>query len=282
MPSPSPTSTKRRAKSIHVWRGSAGKASAALLAVAGVASFGDIILLPLTLVCLLCAAVGFAVALRRRVTVVLGEDGLQWTAGGATVFVPYSDIADVRVELRKDHARLPSHLEHALHVALRGDDARGLTVSGPKATLTRLSRTIQAARTSHAALEGPETSAVARSGRSLVGWLRELGAIGAGARAQYRQPPPHPEQLWRIIEAPIVPPSQRAAAAIALGPLDRSDRRRLGRIAKANASRNLRFALGQIASGVATESALAASLGELDGHATADGTGGRRASGDAV
>jgi predicted transcriptional regulator len=54
--------------------------------------------------------------------------------------------------------------------------------------------------------------------------------------------------VWRVVEDPGVAPSDRAAAAVALGArLDDADRSRLRRIAEACAAPRLRVALETIA-----------------------------------
>jgi len=90
--------------------------------------------------------------------------------------------------------------------------------------------------------------------------VRDLRAIGSGARLDHRTPPVPPESLWQAVESAGAEPAVRAAAAVALREtIDLEGRRRLLELAEATASRRLRIALQAVA-GDRDDEALAEAL----------------------
>jgi hypothetical protein len=93
-----------------------------------------------------------------------------------------------------------------------------------------------------------DTAALRKRKRSASEWVRDLRALGAGARLDHRTPPVPPEALWQALESMGAAPGVRAAAAVALREtLDVDGRRRLLEIAETTASRRLRIALQVVA-----------------------------------
>ncbi|MEJ7733904.1 MAG: hypothetical protein WKG00_32510 [Polyangiaceae bacterium] len=89
-----------------------------------------------------------------------------------------------------------------------------------------------------------DTSVLERRARPPAEWVRELRAIGAGARADHRTPAVPVEALWTAVESIGAEPGVRAAAAVALrDSLDVAGRRRLAELAETTASPRLRVAL---------------------------------------
>ncbi len=269
---------KKQVKTHRVWRGSAGKASATLLLAAGGTVYADLWLLPLTLLLLTLAGVGFWIALRKRATVMIGQDGVRWTSDGTTRFVPYTRVAGTAVEQRKAHRRLPARLEYRLQLANCGGDEAVFTLAGPGWKLRRIAADVDRALTRYGELAELDTAPVARGSQTSQEWFDELRAIGAGARAGYRSACTRRDELWRIVETSTVPSSQRAAAAVALGQLDRGEIKRLRRTRRQSASPNLRFVLANLASGAPDEEVLAEALAELDGSALTNHTVGSQPS----
>jgi len=89
-----------------------------------------------------------------------------------------------------------------------------------------------------------DTSVLERRARPPAEWVRELRAIGAGARADHRTPAVPVEALWTAVESIGAEAGVRAAAAVALrDSLDVVGRRRLAELAETTASPRLRVAL---------------------------------------
>jgi hypothetical protein len=89
-----------------------------------------------------------------------------------------------------------------------------------------------------------DTSLLERRARPPAEWVRDLRAIGAGARVDHRTPPVPAEALWTAVESIGADPGVRAAAAVALrDSLDSAGRRRLQELAGTTASPRLRVAL---------------------------------------
>lgn len=107
-----------------------------------------------------------------------------------------------------------------------------------------------------------ERAALAREGRPVDAWLRDLRALGAGAAAGFREAPPPPERVLRVLEAPDVPAAERAAAAVALSAAPDVPRERVRVAADAVADPRLRAALGAAAAG--DDAALAPALEALE------------------
>lgn len=100
-----------------------------------------------------------------------------------------------------------------------------------------------------------------RGDRTHATWVRALRT--APLLATHRRAAPTTEQLWRILEDPAGEALTRAAAAVALGELQESERARLARIACCTAAPRLRVALDALIEGENDE-ALAEALAALE------------------
>ncbi len=92
------------------------------------------------------------------------------------------------------------------------------------------------------------TALLARGGRDVAAWAREVRRLGDETNARYRVAAVPPEDLWRIVEDTSAGQSERVGAAAALhGRLDDGGRARLRVASEATAAPQLRVALKQIA-----------------------------------
>ncbi len=89
-----------------------------------------------------------------------------------------------------------------------------------------------------------EEAFLARTGRDLDTWLRDMRALGGGEVGGYRATAIPRERLWAVVENAAADPSAREGAALALSAsLDADDRTRLAALAQKTAQPRLRIAL---------------------------------------
>ena len=169
----------------------------------------------------------------------VGHDGifLRWL--GNKRFIPFSSIdtasssnLGVDLFLRGD--------AHA-HVEIRLTQKANAADAQVRALLTRIKDGIAA----HASLtRADEEAFLARTGRDVSTWMREMRALGAGEMGGYRAAAIPRERLWAVVENPAADPSAREGAALALSAsLDADDRARLAALAQKTAQPRLRIAL---------------------------------------
>ena len=142
-------------------------------------------------------------------TVDVGEDGvfLRWL--GNKRFIPFSAIEIV------------SGTKLGVDLFLRGEasveilltNKAGAADTQVKAMIARIKEGIAA----HAGLSRADEEAfLARSGRDLETWMKEMRALGAGEMSGYRAAAIPRERLWAVVENPAADPSAREGAALAL------------------------------------------------------------------
>jgi hypothetical protein len=112
-----------------------------------------------------------------------------------------------------------------------------------------------------------DAALVRRGQRSFHDWVTALRALGAGANADLRTAPVPRDRLFRIVEDAGADPTDRVAAAVALGG-DRDDesRARLRSAVDATVAPGLRVALEKAAGGE-SEAEIEAALAAVDGEA---------------
>lgn len=97
--------------------------------------------------------------------------------------------------------------------------------------------------------------ALARANRSTREWMREV-TVASDDHSSFRVPAVPVDELWRVVEDPAAPSTERAGAALALrARLDDESRNRLRLLADACAAPQLRVAL-QVAASTAEEDAI--------------------------
>jgi hypothetical protein len=204
---------------------------------------------------LLYAVIALQVLLPQWVEV--GSDGLVLRSLGRRRFVRFDRIRAV----------MPT----SLGVELQLDDGRELeirltqTANGATTKVERLVSAIEEGRTAFAKLARSEEEALlARGGRDLDTWLREMRAIGDESGGGYRALAVPPERLWEIVRNPSADPSAREGAAVALrAALDEDGKRVLAEVIETTASPRLRVALEAVAK-VEDESELRGAIARLD------------------
>ncbi len=204
----------------------------------------------------------------RRPLLRVADDGVSIQNAGEERYVAHGQIRDVTVT-RSSGIRDTSC---AYHLALELHDGTAITVAAPERQALQAQQAIQTARTRHQATTPINASALQRGDRETEQWVEELQAVGAGARWSHRQASLSKDDLWALVESPVVPPEQRAAAAVALDLRTRPARQRLRVAAKSTASRPLRIALTQVASTVDDE-ALGEALATLEAAQAATDAG---------
>jgi hypothetical protein len=167
----------------------------------------------------------------------VGHDGifLRWL--GNKRFIPFSaiDIAS------SSKLGVDLFLRGDAHVEIRLTQKEGAADAQVKALLARIKEGIVA----HAGLaRADEEAFLARTGRDVPTWMREMRALGAGEMGGYRAAAIPRERLWAVVENPAADPSAREGAALALSAsLDADDRARLAALAQKTAQPRLRIAL---------------------------------------
>jgi hypothetical protein len=168
----------------------------------------------------------------------VGHDGVFMRWLGNKRFIPFSAIeivsgskVGVDLFLRGDHR----------HVEIRLSQKDG----GREAEVNALCARIKQGIAAHSGLtRADEEAFLARTGRDLDTWVREMRALGAGEMGGYRAAAIPRERLWAVVENPAADASAREGAALALSVgLDADDRARLAALAHKTAQPRLRIAL---------------------------------------
>ena len=167
----------------------------------------------------------------------VGHDGvfLRWL--GNKRFIPFSAIeiasaSKVGVDL---------FLRGERHVEIRLTQKDG----GASAQVNALVARIQEGILAQAGLtRADEEAFLARSGRDLETWMKDMRALGGGEQGGYRAAAIPRERMWAVVENPAADPSAREGAALALSAsLDADDRARLATLAQKTAQPRLRVTL---------------------------------------
>jgi hypothetical protein len=173
----------------------------------------------------------------------VGHDGIFMKWLGKRRFVPFSKIEGVTatktgVELGLTNGRV-------LEIRLSQKD--NTAAAEIHVLYTRIRDGIDAQRgLSHV----DEEALLARSGRDIETWMREMRALGAGDLGGYRAASIPRERLWAVVENAAADPSAREGAALALSAsLDDDDRARLLALSQKTASPRLRVALDGVGKG---------------------------------
>jgi hypothetical protein len=176
--------------------------------------------------------------LAQRVEV--GHDGvfLKWL--GNSRFVPFSKIDIVA----SNKLGVDLFLNGDRHVEIRLTQKDGAADAQVKALVARIKDGIAA----QAGLaRADEEAFLARSGRDLPTWMRDMRALGASEHGGYRAAAIPRERLWAVVESPAADPSAREGAALALSAsLDADERARLAALALKTAQPRLRVALDEV------------------------------------
>jgi hypothetical protein len=167
----------------------------------------------------------------------VGHDGvfLRWL--GNKRFLPFAAIETViATKLGVD-----VFLRDGRHVEIRLTQKDGGADAQVKALVARINEGIAAQSD---LTRADEEAFLARTGRDLETWLRDMRALGAGEMGGYRSPSIPRERLWAVVENPAADPSAREGAALALhATLDADERARLATLAQKTAQPRLRVAL---------------------------------------
>jgi len=209
----------------------------------------------------LCLAVGLyalAAALLYRMIalpdVTVGTDGLAFRTGLRERFVPFADLAQIRMAalgvrfVRRD----------GREVLMRS--ATGVSPARFEALMLRV-RQAMAARD---AAPGPALDQLDRRERSLPEWRASLAAL-ARRGADYRAAGLSSEDLQTTLASPDATAERRIAAAVALSASKQPGAPSLIRVAAAQcASEHLRVALEKVSEGDEDDAAIAEALGEQE------------------
>jgi hypothetical protein len=170
----------------------------------------------------------------------VGHDGvfLRWL--GNKRFIPFSKIDIVS----SNKLGVDLFLKGDRYVEIRLTQKDGGADAHVKALVARIQDGIAA----QAGLtRADEEAFLARSGRDLATWMREMRALGAGEHGGYRAAAIPRERLWAVVESPAADPSAREGAALALSAsLDAGDRTRIAALARMTAQPRLRIALDEV------------------------------------
>lgn len=167
----------------------------------------------------------------------VGHDGvfLRWL--GNERFIPFSAIEIVS----GSKVGVDLFLRGERHVEIRMTQKDG----GARAQVNALVARIQEGIAAQSGLSRADEEAfLARTGRDLETWMKDMRALGSGELGGYRAAAIPRERLWAVVENPAADPSAREGAAFALSAsLDASDRSRLATLAQKTAQPRLRIAL---------------------------------------
>ena len=167
----------------------------------------------------------------------VGHDGvfLRWL--GNKRFIPFSAIEIVSAS----KVGVDLFLRGERHVEIRLTQKNGGATAQVSALVARIKEGIlaQAGLT-----RADEEAFLARSGRDLETWMKDMRALGGGELGGYRAAAIPRDRLWAVVENPAADPSAREGAALALSAsLDADDRSRLATLAQKTAQPRLRVAL---------------------------------------
>lgn len=167
----------------------------------------------------------------------VGHDGvfLRWL--GNKRFIPFSAVEIVS----GNKLGVDLFLRGERHVEIRLTQKDGSADAQVNALVARIKEGIAA----QAGLtRADEEAFLARTGRDLDSWMRDMRTLGAGEMGGYRAAAIPRERLWAVVENPAADPSAREGAALALSAtLDADDRSRLAALAQKTAQPRLRVAL---------------------------------------
>ncbi len=188
----------------------------------------------------------------------VGADGLVLRWLGKKRFVPHGEIKAIE---RFDRGFGLTWRVRGLDAVLESEEIVEINTGVDRPVIEERLR--EARRVHAGGAVTTASSALDREGRSIVDWMKQLRAVGAGANATHRTAPTAPETLWRVVEDPAGEPAARAAAAVALcAELDDHGRTRLRAAAEATAAPKLRVALNAAAD--AEEEVLALALADVE------------------
>jgi hypothetical protein len=194
--------------------------------------------------------------LRGRARVVVGADGVALRVGRRVRVVPHALVRDVRrVTAGAEMSLVTGEI---IELRVPGSDDGADTRCDALVHRLEEGRAVSArGQSDHAA-----AAMLARGGRSIDAWMRDLASVCGRTAASYRMGAVPEERLWSIALDPSAPPSARAGAAVALSSsLDAEARERLRAAADASARPSVRVVLQAAAEGSAE---LAAALESLD------------------
>jgi hypothetical protein len=180
----------------------------------------------------------------------IGADGIVIRWLWQQQFIPIADVYHASVE----HSGWGGSKTVDVVIARKSDGAVHVRLGSPwwndKKATAIVQQILAVAATAERGEIEHATAVLARNRRPVKEWIHGLRAIGAGANASLRTAPVDPEHLWRIVETPTAPGSDRAAAAVALSvALDAADRRRLRLVAASVAQPRVRAAIDAAAAG---------------------------------
>ena len=203
----------------------------------------------------------------------LGSEGVTFRRLGWRQFVLYASIESVQVEQRAGLGTASGDgqttswtayviarfvLRDGTHIdvgtSVRELEPRGRHVlgsveafAGRDETATAMVGQVRAhlrATQEHAVNTSPIETELARGGRSVDAWLRDLSTFGEASGGTYRGAALDTEALWAVLENPVATPSARVGAAIVLRRVVASrDRSRVRAIVEHCSAPRLRVAL---------------------------------------
>ena len=206
------------------------------------------------------AMVGLFVAnLLWPTTISVGSDGVLVAGLVRRSFYPFAKIVGVKtsnwgVVLERENGRTIEIRTEAN--ANRGRSSKRDTLLG---CIQRRVADLAASPTDEAT-----SVLLARGGRSVEEWARDLRALAVGQAGGYRAASIPTEELWRILEDPKSDPTARAGAAVALrSSLNEEGRARIRVVAEQCASPKIRVAL-EAAAGGTSDGEVEAALAECE------------------
>jgi hypothetical protein len=199
----------------------------------------------------------FAFFFGLRVTV--GADGIlfAWPLLRRSRFVPYSKIVSMTPSPGMIIFRLSDGGRYEI---MTTTSRRSRTLEQHDALVERIEDACSAYRADN---DEPPLAALVRGGRSALGWVKDLRALGNASGSGYRAATLPSDALWRVALDPTASAEMRIGAGLALrGGLDEEGRTKLREAAEASASPKVRVVLEAAADGVEDEQ-----LGEAIGEA---------------
>ncbi len=149
----------------------------------------------------------------RRLSVVVGADGIQLDGYGTHVFYRHAEIAGVELQPRGVDLRL--HGGEIIKLVLPVEGVRRVPLSLPHRLYWRIMDARVASQ--ETSVDGEATATqLARRGRSARAWLDFLRREGAGAEEGFRTAPASREALLATLENPAARAVDRFAAAVSL------------------------------------------------------------------
>lgn len=182
----------------------------------------------------------FLIALSASTKAIVGTDGVLIRWLGTKRFIPLSEIESV--------ARMPARVR----LYLKGGKSYDLffrsseNTDVPEAGL--LAERVQEALDRRGALHALDRSVLTRPDGDAASWIASLRTLVR--EGTFRDAAVSAEQLWQLVEDPLLDPAQRAAAAVALTPsLAEAGKARLRVVASSTAAPKLRIAFEAAAEG---------------------------------